>query len=345
MDPIGQKLLDVAKSQLGYKEGSGGYTKFGDWYGKNIDKSSYFKSAPWCDMFLAWAADQAGVADWAGQFAYTPFHAQWFKKEGAWGTKPEPGAIVFFDWSGTKSLDNIDHVGIVEKVDGSTIHTIEANVDGMHLRRKERTTDSIVGYGYPSKVKVAGKTVESVTSGRSGDAGKAPQPAAQKYVPKHAAPAPAADLIGGGTNGTAAQGVAPREQDTSPVQQVPAFGELLTVVLAGSVALAVGKTALTRIPAGVPAMLPTMLPASSPVRFRKRGRHHRTPVALPVGMTPADLETADASTVAMPAVTAAVAAQAEDREFWSQISRLQEDEDLAFWNSVAEDAEQGAATR
>jgi hypothetical protein len=68
-------------------------------------------------------------------------------------------------------------------------------------------------------------------------------------------------------------------------------------------------------------------------------------VALPVGMTPADLETADASTVAMPAVTAAVAAQAEDREFWSQISRLQEDEDLAFWNSVAEDAEQGAATR
>ncbi|SEF59331.1 CHAP domain-containing protein [Thermomonospora echinospora] len=342
MDPIGEKLLDIAKTELGYREKSGGYTKYGDWYGKNVDNNSYFKNAPWCDMFLAWAADKAGVADWAGQFAYTPFHAKWFREEGAWGTKPKPGAIIFFDWSGSKSLDAIDHVGIVEKVEGKTIHTIEGNVDGVHLKRKERTAGTIVGYGYPAKVVVPGRTVESVTSGATRDT---EQGTGQEHVPGHAAPGSSTDRgapADHGMPGTATRDVGPRGQDVSSDQPISAL-DVLTIVILGSVALAVGKAVLTRVPAG--------LPASSPVRFRKRGRHHRTPVALPVGVTPADLAAADSSTAPMRAVTAAVAAEAEDREFWSQVSHLREDDDLAYWGSMAENgekaekAEEGAAAR
>ncbi|REE99843.1 CHAP domain-containing protein [Thermomonospora umbrina] len=328
MDPIGKKLLDVAKDELGYREKSDGYTKYGDWYGENVDQDSYFKTAPWCDMFLAWAADKAGVTEWAGQFAYTPFHAQWFKKEDAWGTDPEPGAIVFFAWSGSKSLDDIQHVGIVERADGDTVHTIEANADGVHLKRKERSTDSIVGYGYPAQVKVAGRSVESVVSG-----GGTPR-TEKEYAPKHAAPAPPAgrlDAIHGDLTAaaTAAGTVGARERDDSADRSGPALGELLAVAIVGSLALALGKTAVGR------------LPASSPVRIRKRGRHHRAPVALPADVTPATLEAADAVTMAMPILSAQVAAEAEDREFWSQISHLEKD-DLAYWGSIAEPERQAA---
>lgn len=151
MDPIGKKLLDIAKKELGYTEHGDGYTKFGEWYRKNVDgdHDEYFSTAPWCDMFLAWAADKADVTDQAGQFASTVEHAKWFKKHDAWGHDPEPGAIVFYDWNGSHDIDQIDHVGIVEKVDGHTLHTIEGNAEGYKLMRKTRDTGTVVGYGYP----------------------------------------------------------------------------------------------------------------------------------------------------------------------------------------------------
>ncbi|TDB85625.1 CHAP domain-containing protein, partial [Actinomadura sp. KC216] len=174
MDPIGKKLLDIAEKELGYTEKGDGYTKFGEWYRKNVDgdHDEYFSTAPWCDMFLAWAAHKADVTEQTGQFAATTDHAKWFKKNDAWGREPEPGAIVFYDWSGSRDLDQIDHVGIVEKVDGRTLHTIEGNADGYKLMRKTRDMDHVVGFGYPSKVKVA------------------------TYTPKHAAPAPTVDKVG-----------------------------------------------------------------------------------------------------------------------------------------------------
>jgi hypothetical protein len=112
-------------------------------------------------MFIAWAADKAGIGDYVGQFAWTPSHAVWFIKQGAWSGKPEPGALVFFDWKGGDSYKGVDHVGIVERVAGKKIHTIEANVDGVWLKRKTRETDKVVGYGLPRVVK-ANATLDEI---------------------------------------------------------------------------------------------------------------------------------------------------------------------------------------
>ncbi|MFD8564524.1 CHAP domain-containing protein [Streptosporangium canum] len=156
MSSIPEGLLEAARKDLGYREKNNGYTKFGDWYYANVDTSTpYFKTAPWCDMFITWAANQAGVQDYVGEFAYTVDHAKWFRKHDAWSDKPEPGALVFYDWSGSRSVDGIDHVGIVEKVEGRKIKTIEANVDGVWLKRKERDQGKVVGYGLPRKVREA----------------------------------------------------------------------------------------------------------------------------------------------------------------------------------------------
>ncbi|MBG0815823.1 CHAP domain-containing protein [Planomonospora sp. ID82291] len=153
MTPEIEKFIELLESQLGYTEKSSGYTKFGDWYGSTVDIDEDFANAPWCDMYLSWAAKKLGYEDWIGQFAYTVYHAQWFKEQDAWGTTPKPGAIVFFDWTGTNKISHIDHVGIVTRVDGGTIHTIEGNIDGGVAKRKERDTGKVVGYGYPEKIK------------------------------------------------------------------------------------------------------------------------------------------------------------------------------------------------
>ncbi|MEU9887333.1 CHAP domain-containing protein [Sphaerisporangium sp. NPDC051011] len=151
-----QNMIDLLKSQLGYGEQGGGYTKYGDWYGKTVEFDSDYSAQPWCDMLLSWAAHKLGYEKWFGQFAFTPNHARWFVDHNAWGHHPEPGAVVFYDWSGSGTVDGIDHVGMVISADDDgTIHTIEGNVDGGHVREKTRDQSYVVGYGYPDKVKIA----------------------------------------------------------------------------------------------------------------------------------------------------------------------------------------------
>jgi hypothetical protein len=152
VDPIAEGLLEAIRPELGYKERAGQYTKFGEWYAGNVVQDSQYKNAPWCDMFIAWAANKAGVRDYVGEFAWTPSHANWFKEQGAWSDTPEPGALVFYDWSGSKETRKIDHVGIVEKVKNGKLHTIEGNVDKVWLKRKIRNESKVVGYGLPRKV-------------------------------------------------------------------------------------------------------------------------------------------------------------------------------------------------
>jgi hypothetical protein len=296
----------VAKGQLGYHEKPSGYTKFGDWYGKHVDHDPSFATAPWCDMFLAWAADKAGVQDWTGEFASTPDHASWFKKHNAWGHHPEPGAIVFFSWSGGKSIDDIEHVGIVESVHGSTLHTIEANHYD-HLGRATRDVSQVVGYGYPSKVKVKGALPQTD----------------QKYVPKHSAPPVSHEaLTQTSTPRHETQTTASHDQAPPIADQQAALTGLLAVVLFGTVALAITKSRVK-----VPMPTPN-------VRIRKRGKHHRTPVEMPVDMTVADLDAAEAGTTLMPVLSAEAAAHAEDKEFWGKISEFEEDVELAFWDTL-----------
>ncbi|MEU6711475.1 CHAP domain-containing protein [Nonomuraea sp. NPDC046802] len=152
MTPEIQRFIELLQSQVGYA-GKGAATKFGKWYGNNVEFDADYSSAPWCDMYLSWAAHKLGYQEWIGQFAWTVAHARWFKEQHAWGKAPKPGALVFFDWSGTGQIENIDHVGVVTKVKGDKIFTIEGNTGGGVVERKERDTNSVVGYGYPERVK------------------------------------------------------------------------------------------------------------------------------------------------------------------------------------------------
>lgn len=142
------KVLNIARSQIGYDEGHNNDNKFGRWYGMN--------NVSWCDQFVSWVGATAGAGDIIGRAAYTPSHAAWFQAKGRWGHTPRRGAIAFFDFP--DSVHRIQHVGIVESVRGGRVVTIEGNTssgrygsqsNGGGVYRRVRSRSLIVGYGYP----------------------------------------------------------------------------------------------------------------------------------------------------------------------------------------------------
>jgi hypothetical protein len=143
-------MLATARSQVGYNEHAGGWTKYGDWYATRHHDQAY-ATADWCDAGVSWCGWKSGNGDVVGEHAYTEEHVNWFKARGQWGSRPRVGALVFFDWPGTPKGAN--HVGLVVGVrrDG-TIDTIEWNHNNA-CEEVHRTEPSwVYGYGYPAYV-------------------------------------------------------------------------------------------------------------------------------------------------------------------------------------------------
>ena len=146
-----ERIVALALSQVGITESPAGSnkTKYGVWYGMN--------GQPWCDIFISWLAEFSGCASIIGKFAYTPSHANFFKKLGRWHTTPQVGDIVFFDFP--DSVMRIQHVGLVIGVESGYIWTVEGNTSsgtpgsqdngGMVAKRHRPRNSSIVGYGRP----------------------------------------------------------------------------------------------------------------------------------------------------------------------------------------------------
>jgi surface antigen len=159
LTPTAADAVKLATAQVGVTENSlGGGTKFQKWFvsspwakrgvARDGGKVSDYTNADWCDMFVSWIGAQLRVKGMGGD-AYTRTHAQYFKDQGRWGQTPTPGAVAFFTWSGTKSIDGIDHVGMVVKDNhDGTIQTVEGNTDNS-VEVHTRDVSSVVGYGYP----------------------------------------------------------------------------------------------------------------------------------------------------------------------------------------------------
>lgn len=134
-------LVAVAQSQVGNVGGA----PYWSWYG-------FSSRVEWCAIFVSWCADQCGLLDSGAipRFSGVGTGVNWFQSRGQWlpgSATPEPGMLIFFKWYGSDSLI-ADHVGIVEKVEGGKIYTIEGNSGDM-VRRKSYPIGygEILGYG------------------------------------------------------------------------------------------------------------------------------------------------------------------------------------------------------
>lgn len=160
------KMVAEAEKTLGLGEPNYIQSWYNDKFG-NPDGSSNW---PWCDGAVTYWAHKSGNAKAVcfsdnGHFAYTVAHADAFKSRGQWNVDVagiRRGDIVFFDWDGSNNISAIDHVGLVVGVSGSTVQTIEGNIENA-VRRKNRDASTIVGYGRPNYT--GGSTPPPATGG------------------------------------------------------------------------------------------------------------------------------------------------------------------------------------
>lgn len=147
-------ILSVAASQIGNTGGR----PYWSWYG-------FDHREPWCAAFVCWCANQCGldgtvIPHTASAGGMRDTMKSWGRFSPRVGYTPSPGDLIFFTWVGTSQ----NHVGIVEKVEGGQVHTIEGNTGDRCLRRHyDLSNPSIVGYGRPDYPTVATPVVPSVS--------------------------------------------------------------------------------------------------------------------------------------------------------------------------------------
>lgn len=147
MNYANHQLVEVAKSQLGNVGGE----PYWSWYG-------YGGRVEWCACFVSWCANQCGYIDRGiiPKFAGCGTGVDWFKARCQWldgSATPAPGNIIFFDWPDDYGVldGNSDHVGIVEKVEGGRVYTIEGNsCDACQRNSYPVGNYQILGYGMPN---------------------------------------------------------------------------------------------------------------------------------------------------------------------------------------------------
>lgn len=144
-----EAFLDAAKYFIGLKES--GNNTFKDPRGKEMlslyGNSNY--ASPWCAVFISACAQKAGVA---GTVIKKQCAAGWLQEStvlycgGTWvdgpyinggkAVTPIPGDIISFSYEKKYSgHGHASHVGIVEYVEGNTVHTIEGNTADQCARR------------------------------------------------------------------------------------------------------------------------------------------------------------------------------------------------------------------
>jgi hypothetical protein len=199
MSKYASKVVEQAKSWIGCNEADGSHKQIIDVYNSHKPWARGVKMEydwEWCACFVSSVAIKLGYTDIIPTEISCSEMVELLKGIGAWVENdahvPAPGTIIFYDWqdkTGSKA-DNTgspDHVGIVEKVVGDTIHVIEGNhKNGVNIRPLRVNGDNIRGFGVPkydaepaekptTKTEVCSVEVKELKKGAKGDSVKAMQ--------------------------------------------------------------------------------------------------------------------------------------------------------------------------
>ena len=162
-----ERLINVATSQLGYREDGDNNTKYGEWYG--------LPGEAWCAMFVSWCANRAGIStEVIPKYCGCTAGMRWFVERDQFGYKesytPKAGDLIFF------LSDGASHTGIVINCDGKTVYTIEGNTSNMVAKRSYPINyHTITGYGIPNYPEYNGEVSGGDTSGATDGGGQSTQ--------------------------------------------------------------------------------------------------------------------------------------------------------------------------
>lgn len=146
-------IIGIFRSWIGYSEANGKHKLIIDIYNNHKPLARGYKvqySDAWCDTTVSAAFITAGNTSIIGGTECGVYdHVLLFRQAGIWlgRVKPIPGDIIVFDWQ----RDGVqDHIGIVERIEGSVVTTIEGNYKDAVGRRTIAYNDTqIAGYARP----------------------------------------------------------------------------------------------------------------------------------------------------------------------------------------------------
>ena len=107
-------FLQVAMSQVGYREGAGNNNKYGSWAGNNY--------AAWCVYFVCWCAAQSGAPIPTG-YGYVGDMSDYFIARG----KYKSVSSGYIPKAGDLMIQGDRHIGIVRSATRSAVYTVEGN--------------------------------------------------------------------------------------------------------------------------------------------------------------------------------------------------------------------------
>lgn len=174
-----EKLIATAVDQVGYighrsnsqldtpaANGGGKYNKFA----RDLDALGDFYNGPkngfdWCDVFVDWCFVQTFGRELAQKLTFQPdrsagagtaYSLGYYKNHGHFVSTPQPGDQIFFG-----DAAHTWHTGIVTRVSGGAVYTVEGNAGspmGVHEFRYQIGDRKIKGYGRPYWTLVMGGT-------------------------------------------------------------------------------------------------------------------------------------------------------------------------------------------
>lgn len=153
-------IVKQAESWIGKKESDGSHRVIIDTYNahKPLARGYAVKyTDAWCATFVSAVAIKCGATSIIPTECSCNKMIELFQKLGCWveneNRTPSAGEIIFYDWQDNGVGDNkgySDHVGIVQKVVGSTIYVIEGNYsNSVGVRKIAVNGRYIRGYGVP----------------------------------------------------------------------------------------------------------------------------------------------------------------------------------------------------
>lgn len=154
-------LILWLQSQVGYHEEAGNWNKYANMPAVQRLYGGSIQNAPWCDLFTDAAFLSVFGLERGAAMTYQTVgngsaacrtSADYFKEHGAFYYEPEICDVIFFFVDGA-----INHQGIVVRIDGGYVYTIEGNSSDAVSERCYSINDRsrIAGYGRPDWALVA----------------------------------------------------------------------------------------------------------------------------------------------------------------------------------------------
>lgn len=175
MAKYAKNVIAQAQAWLGKNEADGSHKEIIDIYNSHKPLARGYKvnwkTDPWCATFVSAVAVKLGYTDIIPTECSCTKMIELLKKIGSFVENdayvPREGDILFYCWSDSGVGENTslpDHVGIVEKVVGDTIHVIEGNYSNSVKRRTLRVNGRYIrGFGVPKYDAEPVATTKTVT--------------------------------------------------------------------------------------------------------------------------------------------------------------------------------------